>query len=153
VIRRDRKILLLSKRRARALLLYFKSLEDCLSFSDKFVELNPPETSTRGTAVVVDTRQKQKQKQPPPPRARQQTKQQNQQETEEEEQQKQQQQQQQQQDDVVDVQQRIVNGTIARLLYDEDFLRFVHKIEQYVTSTRDGAQMLMGLEQRDLTSL
>lgn len=41
VIRRDNKILLVSKRRARALLLEFPSLEDCLGFSDQFVRLNP----------------------------------------------------------------------------------------------------------------
>lgn len=41
VIRRDNKILLVSKRRARALLLEFPSLEDCLGFSDQFARLNP----------------------------------------------------------------------------------------------------------------
>jgi hypothetical protein len=131
VIRRDKKILLISKRRARALLLYFPSLQDCLSFSDRFVELNPPPHHVVVAAPAAETI---------PAAERKQTGQRGGGDTDDE-------------DDVLNTQQRIINGAIARLLYDEDFLRFVHKIEHYVTNTKDGAQILMGLEQRDLSSL
>lgn len=41
VIRRDHCILLVSRRRTRAMVLQFSSVQDCLDFSDRFVELNP----------------------------------------------------------------------------------------------------------------
>jgi hypothetical protein len=42
VIRRDKCILLVSRRRIRAMVLQFASLQECLEFSDRFVALNPP---------------------------------------------------------------------------------------------------------------
>ena len=42
VIRRGDSILLVSRRRTRAMVLKFQTLHDCQEFSDRFVELNPP---------------------------------------------------------------------------------------------------------------
>ena len=42
IIRRDRCLLMLSKSRLKVMVLRFDSLQDCLDFSDRFIELNPP---------------------------------------------------------------------------------------------------------------
>jgi hypothetical protein len=51
VIRRGCCILLVSRRRTRAMVLQFTSLDDCLAFSDRFLALNPPTPSTTTTEV------------------------------------------------------------------------------------------------------
>lgn len=51
-----------------------------------------------------------------------------------------------------ETEQHAANGMIARLLHDRDFLQLVHKIERYVLNTHDGAKMLQGLQDRDLSS-
>jgi hypothetical protein len=174
VIRRGNKILLRSKGRARVLMLQFTSLEECLSFADWFVTLNPMHhhttnnipttagrlaTATAAVAAVAVSPQKKEQQQasqdsnfgggedsdmssqphvstpaspasnittavampPPPPPPD------------------------------LETEQRAVNGMIVRLLHDREFLRFVHKIENYVLNAEDGSKMLQGLQDRDLS--
>ena len=41
VVRRNACILLLSRTRTKAMVLQFRSLQDCLDFSDRFIALNP----------------------------------------------------------------------------------------------------------------
>ncbi|KAG7365022.1 hypothetical protein IV203_038225 [Nitzschia inconspicua] len=167
IIRRDEKILLRSKGRARVLMLQFTSLEECLSFADRFVALNPPmhDTSTvtaarnnsggnpkavglatfnagedsssvqgeGGTGGQTAQRQLASSTTLVSPASTMATR-------------------------VAppssvdpDAEQRAVNGMIARLLHDRDFLQFVHKIEKYVLNTEDGSKMLQGLQGRDLS--
>lgn len=114
VIRRDDRILLTSKRRVRALLLQFQSLQDSLEFSDRFLELNPPPSLEEDEATTFDLERAQG-RQP-----------------------------------AGSIEQEQVVSYIARLLHDDGFLQFVHKMETYICSTDDGAKILRGLEQRDL---
>ena len=51
VIQRDSCILLVSQKRTRALVLQFKNREDCLAFSDRFLELNQHPTPTDHSEV------------------------------------------------------------------------------------------------------
>ncbi|KAG7346353.1 hypothetical protein IV203_005421 [Nitzschia inconspicua] len=168
IIRRDDKILLRSKGRARVLMLQFTSLEECLSFADRFVALNPMyDTSTVAAArnntssggnptkavglatfnagedssvqgeggtggqpaqrqlastTIVSPASTMATRGVAPPSSVD-----------------------------PDAEQRAVNGMIARLLHDRDFLQFVHKIEKYVLNTEDGSKMLQGLQGRDLS--
>jgi len=119
VIRRDDKILLVSKRRARALLLQFQSLEDCLEFSDHLLNLNPrpnleplspknDRTSDQNDEAVLPI--------------------------------------------VEDEGHKEVVSWIIKMLHDESFLNFVDKIENYISASDDGKQILQGLEQRGLRS-
>ena len=55
VIRRGHCILLVSRRRIRALMMRFNSLQDCLAFSDRFVELNPPSAPSSNNANTAGT--------------------------------------------------------------------------------------------------
>lgn len=106
VIRRDRCILMVSKRRMRALVLQFRTLQDCLDFSDKFLELNPferIEEQDKANHQVASSR--------PAGLA--------------------------DQEEVV--------SYMARMLHDQDFLGFVHKIETYMKNTTDGIQLLDSL--------
>lgn len=41
VVRRNACVLLLSRTRTKAMVLQFRSLQDCLDFSDRFISLNP----------------------------------------------------------------------------------------------------------------
>lgn len=57
-MRRDKCILLLSRTRTKALFLQFRTLRDCLEFSDWFVELNPvEEQDTRDEAAMEADRE------------------------------------------------------------------------------------------------
>jgi hypothetical protein len=105
VIRRDKCILLVSRRRIRAMVLQFASLQDCLEFSDRFIALNPPPPLDTADTTV------------PQPAAG------------------------------LAEQEEVVSH-VARLLHDEDFLGFVHKLEDYLANSTDGAKILEGLEQR-----
>jgi hypothetical protein len=164
VIRRGDKILLRSQGRARILMLQFTSLDECLSFSDVFVELNPRHDvvaggNTRVLAAATPTLSVAVS----PIQQKQQSASQDYFSS--------------QQSDsgpsvshsqvagvvpavampsasaITDAEtdQRAINGMIARLLHDRDFLHFVHKIEQYVLNTEDGSKMLQGLHDRDLS--
>ena len=42
---------------------------------------------------------------------------------------------------------------VTRLLHDDDFLGYVHKIETYISGTDDGEQILHGLENRLLPTV
>ncbi len=126
VIRRDNKILLVSKLRARALLLEFQSLEDCLAFSDQLVRLNPkkllspmPQTDIGvcNDLSTIDSRLQNGKT----PRAV-----------------------------VGDEGHREVVSWIVKMLHDKSFLSYVQKIENYITETEDGLQILKGLEHGDL---
>jgi hypothetical protein len=132
VIRRDEKILLVSKRRARALLLEFQSLDDCLAFSDHFVRLNPkpslelPFSKTRNDDTICNDKslhgsQQQSAGATVPI--------------------------------VGDEGHREVVSWIVKMLHDKSFLSYVHKIESYITETEDGMQILQGLEQSELSSV
>jgi hypothetical protein len=139
VIRRDDKILLTSKRRVRALMLQFQSLQDCLDFTDHFLLLNNPPQHHRlwssstssllddNKAVVVAAAWGGAERESQPRFYRQQPA-----SSEEQEQ---------------------VVAHITRLLHDDEFLRFVHKVETYIARTDDGAKILTGLEERDLSSI
>ena len=130
VIRRDDKILLVSKRRARALLLRFRSLEDCLQFSDLFVRLNPrPSTtssipsSARKEDAIANARGSR------------------------------------QENDgseeglvVGESIHKEVVSWVVKLLHDKCFLTYAQKIEQYIAETEDGMQILLGLGERDFSS-
>ena len=127
VIRRDNKILLVSKRRARALLLEFQSLEDCLAFSDQFVRLNPRKSllaSSRDDDAICNDRSMHD------------SPQQNGENT---------------LPAVGDEGHREVVSWIVKMLHDKSFLSYVHKIESYITGTEDGMQILQGLEQGELS--
>jgi hypothetical protein len=52
VIRRDRCMLMVSRRRTRALVLQFPSLQECLDFSDAFLALNPAHEPTQEDTTV-----------------------------------------------------------------------------------------------------
>jgi hypothetical protein len=121
VIRRDHCILLVSRRRTRAMVLQFSSVQDCLDFSDRFVELNPPPAmlspptnTTTGTNddVIAPEAAIQIAAQP--------------------------------------AQQEEVVSYLARLLHDDSFLGLVHKLETYLGNTTDGAHILEGLATRNL---
>ena len=122
VIRRGDKILLISKRRARALLLQFQSMEDCLAFSDYFVRLNPKpflELSSRNEDMIHNDQslhsfQQQNGETTLPI--------------------------------VGDEGHREVVSWIVKMLHDKCFLSYVHKIENHITQTEDGLQILQGLE-------
>jgi len=127
VIRRDDKILLISKRRARALLLQFQSLEDCLAFSDRFIGFNPKHPSVASprnedpiTDESRDSSQQEGEAKLPIVR---------------------------------EEEHKEVVSWVTRLLHDEDFLSYVHKIETYIADTEDGALILQGLEHRELSSI
>jgi hypothetical protein len=47
---------------------------------------------------------------------------------------------------------REVVSWIVKMLHDKCFLSYVHKIENYITQTEDGMQILQGLEQSELSS-
>jgi hypothetical protein len=147
-IRRDDKILLTSKQGVRSLVLQFQNLDDCLTFSDRFLELNRPhatvqrETKYQGGNDDDDDKDDDE-------------------------------------DHFSDNEDENENSTspnlllhavhsqeldteaareeihsmIVRMLHDNDFLRFVHKVESYISSTEDGALMLEGLKNRDFSPL
>jgi hypothetical protein len=127
VIRRDNKLLLVSKRRTRALLLEFQSLENCLEFSDAFLRLNPgpslmPRSRNRDAATSEQSlRDYQPQNGTGPPSI------------------------------IGDEGQREIVSWIVKMLHDKCFLSYVHKIENYIAETEDGMQILQGLEQSDLS--
>jgi hypothetical protein len=55
IIRRNRCILMLSKSRTKVMVLRFYSLQDCLDFSDRFIELNPVEIeNNQGDAAELE---------------------------------------------------------------------------------------------------
>jgi hypothetical protein len=124
VIRRDDKILLTSKRRMRALLLQFQSLQDCLDFSDRFLMMNNPPLPLSSfdeedvAACAQNDLERIHGRQPASS----------------------------------DEQEQVVSY-ITRLLHDEEFLRFVHKVETYIARTDDGSKILRGLEELDLSSI
>ena len=126
VIRRDEKIILVSKRRARALLLRFQSFEECLAFSDDFVRLN--------------------QKLPLLPSVRNEKKNENNQSLDTS----------QQQCGMKrlsipgDKSHRKIVSWIVKMLHDKYFLNYVAKIENYITETEDGIQMLRGLDRSEM---
>lgn len=129
VIRRDNKILLVSKLRVRALLIEFQSLEECLEFSDQFVQLNPRKllaVMPRKDRVVrnepfINISQQQNTKRP--------------------------------QVVVSDEANREVVSWIVKMLHDKSFLSYVQKIENCIAETEDGMQILKGLEHGDLSSI
>jgi hypothetical protein len=157
-----------SQGRVRILMLQFTSLDECLSFSDLFVRLNPRHDfvtmTTEATGLVAVTPTVSTAISPPP---------QKEQKTSS-------------QDHFgcqpsnpgqyvrntpvttalvpatasmpptlaaadLETDQRAINGMIVRLLHDRGFLHFVHKIEQYVLNTEDGSKMLQGLQSRELS--
>lgn len=141
MIRRGDKLLLRSHGTIRILMLQFASLDECLTFCDRFAELNPPAAladndGTNTTAMVVEAS---------PEKGSDTVEQKQQQQNANQDDQNQLQQ--------PSTQQLVVNGMVTRLLHDKDFLRFVYKIEQYIDSTSDGAKMLEGLQGRDLSGL
>jgi hypothetical protein len=118
VVRRGYSILLISRRRTRAMVLKFQSQEDCLEFSDRFIELNPKvplDTTTEDSSSSAPISS------PAGEIAR-------------------------------DQEQQEVVSNIARLLHDDDFLKFIHKLETYVANTTDGAKIFEALEMRDFES-
>jgi len=131
VIRRNDKILLKSRRRARSLLLQFHSLEDCLAFSDHFFRMNPnistlspadekvdiSSTSNESSLQEITPQQENRAGKFPIVRE--------------------------------DERKEVVSH-VTRLLHDEDFLSMIHKIETHISNTNDGAQILRGLENRQL---
>jgi hypothetical protein len=136
VIRRNDKLLLHSHGSVRILMLQFASLEDCLSFSDRFVALNPRAClSQNGEARRSDPVVQ-------PPEERNDMAQQQQENVNQDQYQSE-----------SNLQQLMVNGLVTRLLHDDEFLRFVHKMEKYIMGTEDGAKMMEGLRHRDLSSL
>lgn len=125
VIRRHDKILLVSKRRSRSLLLQFQSLDECLEFSDQFVEFNQALSSlvSEGSndLSIDDSRHGSQ-----PLDA---------------------------EDNIPIVDEegeKEVASCIVRMLHDETFLRYVHKIQEYIANTDDGLDILRGLADREL---
>ena len=118
VVRRGDCILFINRRRTRAMLFKFRSLEECLSFSDRFIQLNPWSTNTvNAVASASSGRTNSSQR------------------------------------SVQQRDQQEVVSYIARLMHEPDFLQLVHKIENLVANTTDGAKMLKALETRDLANL
>ena len=133
------KLLFRSRGRVRVLMLQFASLEDCLEFSDRFVALNPPPPPVveHPSAAMIAASPKRQLATPRQTTGRDRG------------------------DDNINqrqaqaqpsTQQLLANGLVARLLHDDEFLRFVHKLETYLKSTSDGALMLQGLQGRDLSN-
>eukprot|EP00536_Pseudo-nitzschia_multiseries_P001183 jgi/Psemu1/282846/fgenesh1_pg.14_\ len=131
IIRRDDKILLISKRRARAMLLQFQSLEDCLAFSDQFLRFNPKIS-------------------PKPPPAHEDPKIHN---SDLQESPHQQQGREASMPTVNDDEHKKVVSWVVKMLHNKDFLGYVHKIEKYIAETEDGLRILKGLEHRDLSTM
>ena len=164
VMRRNNKILLTSKRRTRSLLLQFQSLEDCLAFSDKFIILNPnlsalslsslPLSSSSsssssfgdkkaaaavGSSITITnnesaSRDATRSTCTPQHESNQTTMLQ-------------------QEPIVREKERKEVVSWVTRLLHDDDFLGYVHKIETYISGTDDGEQILHGLENRLLPTV
>eukprot|EP00531_Pseudo-nitzschia_arenysensis_P013352 CAMPEP_0116130408 /NCGR_PEP_ID=MMETSP0329-20121206/8457_1 /TAXON_ID=697910 /ORGANISM="Pseudo-nitzschia arenysensis, Strain B593" /LENGTH=201 /DNA_ID=CAMNT_0003624771 /DNA_START=19 /DNA_END=624 /DNA_ORIENTATION=+ len=128
VICRDNKILLVSKLRARALLIEFQSLEECLEFSDQFVRMNPrnilPAMPRNDSVVRNDRSFNLSQQHNAKPHVV-----------------------------VSDEANREVVSWIVKMLHDKSFLSYVQKIENCITETEDGMQILKGLEHGDLSSV
>ncbi|KAL3942272.1 MAG: hypothetical protein SGBAC_003511 [Bacillariaceae sp.] len=138
VIRRNNCMLLVSRKRTRAMLLKFASLQDCLDFSDRFCEINHPSTtmmehynksaslapndsrkprpSSSYYSVIPDDEhigQVASNNQTPSVR-------------------------------IEDREQ--VLSHIVQLVHNPEFMGFVHKLENYIGSSSDGAQLLKALQ-------
>ena len=161
VMRRNNKILLTSKRRTRSLLLQFQSLEDCLAFSDKFIKLNPnlsalslsssssssssssfgdkKAAAAVGSSITITNNESASRDATlstctPQHESNQTTMLQ-------------------QEPIVREKERKEVVSWVTRLLHDDDFLGYVHKIETYISGTDDGEQILHGLENRLLPTV
>ena len=162
VMRRNNKILLTSKRRTRSLLLQFQSLEDCLAFSDKFIILNPnlsalslsssssssssfgdkkaaAAVEAAGSSITITNNESASRDATlstctPQHESNQTTMLQ-------------------QEPIVREKERKEVVSWVTRLLHDDDFLGYVHKIETYISGTDDGEQILHGLENRLLPTV
>ena len=125
VIRRDEKIILVSKRRARALLLRFQSFEECLAFSDYFVRLNRklplvPSVRNGNKLQYIESLRLSQQQCYESKKAR---------------------------SIVGDKTHREIVSWIVKMLHDKCFLNYVEKIERYITETEDGIKILQALGQ------
>jgi hypothetical protein len=138
LVRRGDRILIVSRRRTRAMLLQFRSLEACLAFSDCFLRLNPPPAATplaitrtttlAGiTSTTTTTNRNSAVARAATSRRSVAVGQQ----------------------DATHHQE--VGWYMARLMHDAEFLQLVHCMETAIAQTPDGAKMLQALETRDLT--
>lgn len=132
VIRREKCLLLVSRRRTRAMVLEFESLASCLEFSDRFLELNPdlayqqPTATTMTTMTDDDDNNNNIQSQGNKEGSHQQVTTEQRRPT---------------LGPSLDQREEVISY-VARLLHDNDFLGFVGKLEQYLSSTEDGSQIL-----------
>ena len=140
VIRRGDSILLINRRRTRAMVLKFRSIDDCLSFSDRFIQLNPWPTTCNDNSAKTTTRIGGAHATATSAGSTTTNRNNNNRATQAE--QEQQQQQEQEQDEVM--------SYIVRLMHEPSFLQLVHKIENLVTNTTDGNKMLQALDAREL---
>ena len=161
VVRRGDKILFISRRRTRAMMLQFESLEDCVSFTDKFLMLNHQHHYDFYHHDDVDAHQWSKSTHPRGgggggAHVVQATTNVNDhtasvgQETSETSvpfspKQSLSQQQQEQKEDG--------SAYLVQLIHDENFLRTVARLEQLFQSSSEGRQILEGAAKRDLTHL
>ena len=126
LIRRDRCLLMLSKSRLQIMVLRFESLQDCLDFSDRFVEFNPPEDllMMHRRRIIEDhdsqndPRHHPPQQQPQPP--------QQQQEVEQE----------------FEADRETVTAHLVRLMHDPSFTAFVRNVEEVIKNSTDGTRLL-----------
>jgi hypothetical protein len=148
VVRRGDKILFVSRRRTRAMMLQFESLAECLSFTDRFLMLNHPHhrrvayqshkadvnvnTTTDGpSSTITLTTTKAVGSGPcssdPRPIS----------------------------SDLHRQQQQKEDGAayLVQLIHDETFLRTVGRLEQMLLSSNEGRQILEGAAKRDLAAL
>ena len=121
LIRRDRCLLMLSKSRLQIMVLRFESLQDCLDFSDRFVEFNPPEELLMMHRRIIEDHDSQNDPrhhppEPPP----------HQQEVEQE----------------FEADRETVTAHLVRLMHDPSFTAFVRNVEEVIKNSTDGTRLL-----------
>ncbi|CAJ1940176.1 unnamed protein product [Cylindrotheca closterium] len=139
VIRRNNCILLVSRKRTRAMLLKFASLQDCLEFSDRFCEINHP-------SLIEQHHNNDDNLAPKGPRNQSQNSSYYNVNPEDGHTEQVVMANNHQAPQVRIEDQEQVLSHIVQLVHNPEFMSFVHKLENYIGSCNDGAQLLKALE-------
>lgn len=134
VIRRNNCILLVSRKRTRAMMLKFASLKDCLDFSDRFCEINHPSFADTNKDDLAAKESRHRRTIDPSHDHAVAEEYHNDQTAES------------QPTSVRIEDQEQVLSHIVQLVHNPEFMEFVHKLENYIGSCTDGAKLLQALE-------